>query len=408
MAPRLRSAVVRIHGLPELVLHVIMLALPVDARARAACVCRSWRALLADPSLWQVLDLTRAGGVARHRLTENLVRGAVARGAGQLRVLDLRADQYTTRVLTPLMFEVLRSDGAELQEVSSDGMLTVQDLEAVFAAAPRLQVLSTDVKGDCAALLPFLRNDPPYGPLRIKRLELLCGSAVPADILLTVAAAIAAHDSLKNLRVRASSYIPGMNALMDAAGERRLRVLSLYDCLDAGSVPALARVLQRGSLITLFVSCSYGFPHAEESMPARCAALRNSLKLKYLRLRLNPLHGLSRRIFTELLDAAAAMPALFVLNLNWSILQDTVGAGHALGALLRANLPSLRCLYVSSCHLGDEGMAAVLSGLEANAHLHKLKCRFGNNMSMAFERDRLAPALAVLKARVERYAQRRR
>jgi hypothetical protein len=55
MAPRLRSAVVRIHGLPELVLHVIMLALPVDARARAACVCRSWRALLADPSLWQVL-----------------------------------------------------------------------------------------------------------------------------------------------------------------------------------------------------------------------------------------------------------------------------------------------------------------------------------------------------------------
>jgi hypothetical protein len=85
MAPRLRSAVVRFDTLPEPVLRVIMLALPVDERARAACVCRSWRAFLADPSLWQVLDLTPAGGLAAARVTENLVRGAVARAGGQLR-----------------------------------------------------------------------------------------------------------------------------------------------------------------------------------------------------------------------------------------------------------------------------------------------------------------------------------
>jgi hypothetical protein len=64
-------------------LRVIMMALPVDARARASCVCRSWRAFLADTSLWQVLDLTPAGGVAAARVTENLVRGAVARAGGQ-------------------------------------------------------------------------------------------------------------------------------------------------------------------------------------------------------------------------------------------------------------------------------------------------------------------------------------
>ena len=67
-------------ALPEPVLRVIMLALPVDARGRAACVCRSWRAFLAEPSLWQVLDLTAAGGVVEERVTENLVRGAVAAG----------------------------------------------------------------------------------------------------------------------------------------------------------------------------------------------------------------------------------------------------------------------------------------------------------------------------------------
>ncbi len=69
--------------LPEEALRVFFLALPVDARARAACVCRSWRTLLLDSSLWQVLDLTRAGGVAAARVTENLVRGAVARAGGQ-------------------------------------------------------------------------------------------------------------------------------------------------------------------------------------------------------------------------------------------------------------------------------------------------------------------------------------
>ena len=70
-------------ALPVLLLRVIMLALPVDPRARAACVCRGWRAFLADPSLWRVLDLTPAGGVVAERVTENLVRGAVARAGGQ-------------------------------------------------------------------------------------------------------------------------------------------------------------------------------------------------------------------------------------------------------------------------------------------------------------------------------------
>ena len=83
MAPRLRSAIVRFDALPEPVLRVIMLALPVDARARAACVCRAWRAFLADVSLWRVLDLSCDCGVDDERVTENLVRGAVRRAAGQ-------------------------------------------------------------------------------------------------------------------------------------------------------------------------------------------------------------------------------------------------------------------------------------------------------------------------------------
>jgi hypothetical protein len=77
---------------------------------------------------------------------------------------------------------------------------------------------------------------------------------------------------------------------------------------------------------------------------------------------------------------------------------DTAAFGHALGALLAANLPSLHTLRATACNLGDEGVAALLDGLAANTHLRELDCRF-NDLSDAFERDRLTPALAALAAR---------
>ena len=40
------------------ILSRIVSALPVDSRARAACVCRGWRDVLADPTLWTVVDLS--------------------------------------------------------------------------------------------------------------------------------------------------------------------------------------------------------------------------------------------------------------------------------------------------------------------------------------------------------------
>ena len=170
MAPQLRSAVVCFDALPEPVLRILFLALPVDARARAACVCRSWRAFLADYSLWQVLDLTPAGGVVAERVTENLVRGAVARAARHLRVFSLDDDAACPVDVGTLLVAVFESDGAELQEVNTNAWLEVAQLRRMLAAAPRLQVLNAKVKGKCAALPPLLRNDPPYGPLRVSRL----------------------------------------------------------------------------------------------------------------------------------------------------------------------------------------------------------------------------------------------
>jgi hypothetical protein len=120
--------------------------------------------------------------------------------------------------------------------------------------------------------------------------------------------------------------------------------------------------------------------------------------LTHLELVLSPPDGANRRIVTELLDAAAALPALSESDLSLSHVQDTVAAGQALGALLRANLPSLRTLIVDNCHLGDEGLAPLLDGLAANTHLRELEC-LENETSEEFERNRLAPALDALRAR---------
>jgi hypothetical protein len=86
------------------------------------------------------------------------------------------------------------------------------------------------------------------------------------------------------------------------------------------------------------------------------------------------------------------------LTLWACVVQDTVAFGRALGALLRADLPSLRTLSVGGCQLGDEGLGLLLDGLEANTHLLVLDCQ-NNDESEAFELDRLKPARLMLWAR---------
>jgi hypothetical protein len=45
--------------LPAEALEAVLMRLPADSRARAACVSRAWRAAIACPKMWHTLDLTR-------------------------------------------------------------------------------------------------------------------------------------------------------------------------------------------------------------------------------------------------------------------------------------------------------------------------------------------------------------
>ena len=65
---------------------------------------------------------------------------APAGAAGQLRVFSLPCELELDAA--QLLVDVIVSDGAELQQVNTCAWLTVGQLRAVFAAAPRLQVLA--------------------------------------------------------------------------------------------------------------------------------------------------------------------------------------------------------------------------------------------------------------------------
>ncbi len=70
-----------------LVLHIFSL-LPVDTRLRCAEVCRGWRSVLLERSLWTRLDLSEAPGVRGAALAA-LLRCAAARAGGSLHTLFL-------------------------------------------------------------------------------------------------------------------------------------------------------------------------------------------------------------------------------------------------------------------------------------------------------------------------------
>ena len=397
MAPRLRSGSALHNVLPEEALRVVMLSLPVDARARAACVCRAWRAFLADVSLWQVLDLTPAGGVVAERVTENLVRGAVARAAGRLRSFSFVGQPvwHVDRFFVRLM----HSDGAELQEVNAAMWMNRRLLEEVLAAAPRLQVLGTGVSGPCAELLAMARNSPPYGPVRLSRLRLWDTVAAEAADVLALAASLASHEKLKRMDVSDLPFARGLTALLGVAAEQRVSHLTLIRCtLDAECTSALARLLRRGTLTTFKMSHCRGFLRDADCIPILCASLRTCRTLTHLQLLFSLPVGAEEHTVTELIDAVGSLPALSELEMDFGEVHDTLACGRALGALLAANLPNLRSLDVEDCLLGDDGTAPLLDGLAANTHLRELKCD-EDDLSEEFKRARLNPALVALAAR---------
>jgi hypothetical protein len=387
-------------ALPHALLLALFALLPVDQRLRCAEVCRGWHALLSDASLWLRLDLSPAGGVARS--SDALLRAAAARAAGSLQALDLtdcsRISPHAVRLVAAQNSGALAElcVGASLPSHFS-GSLRPAELEQLLRAAPQLRVLEAAAICDGAEeARRLLRNEAPFGPLRVRILRV--DGFADADAVRFLIQELPSHTWLTGVKlVGAPLHVPAaLDTVVDAALQLRLTYLELYECgLTPASAPALARVLGGSALRTLAVE---GNPTALLDEPAALLlgnALRANTTLtaatfKYIYLFDEPASA------TALLGSLTAHPSLRKLDVSGGAdglaAPVRAAAGAALGTLVAANAPALHELHMCHSRLSDAGLGALVDALPHNTHLRILDCRW-NYASEAFKRDRLRPAV---------------
>jgi hypothetical protein len=387
----------------SVVLHIFSL-LPVDCRLRCSEVCRGWRAVLLERSLWTRLDVTAASGgvVVREdanfgALNDGLLRCAAARAGGGLESLHVNRRLVTHAAL----LEVAAANAGALRELHAHSdepyrEVAVYEAEPLCGAAPLLRTFSTDLYGDITrmqAVRRALRNEAPFGPLRVRRLNIDLDGVNEAGIV-AFAADVAAHASLCGLKLLLArlSTPAALNAVVDAALLRCMRSVTFAVCfLSPASVPALARLLGGGALAKLLVTGA----NLVNAPAARvlAAALRANSTLMSLTLDNTGVWS-DLDAAAELLGALTGHASLRVLHLGGNRVDAAhqAAAGALLGALVAANAPALTELDVSFCDLDDDGLRALFEALPRNTHLRTLVCT-RNDISDAFAADVLLPAV---------------
>jgi hypothetical protein len=277
----------------------------------------------------------------------------------------------------------------------------------VLRAAPQLQELRTNVTAPVREAVRVLRNEAPFGPLRVHNLNVAKEHAVAeeeedheeegADDLLALVAAMRQHASLEGVCLHGVPLATPavLDAFIDAMLDRRLSELAMNRCsLSPACAPPLTRLLGSAALKDLWIVHD-GSPLLDAPAAAMLAdALRANTTLRIFKLDMvNIWRDVAAGV--AVVRALMAHPSLQVLSLFQNqpqTIDAATAAGAALGALVAANAPALQELHVSCCALGDAGLAPLLDALASNTHLRTLHCE-NNAMSPAFARDAFLPAI---------------
>ena len=381
--------------LPHAVALHVLSFVPADARARAALVCRAWRDLTGERSLWTTLGLSAKSGVLQP-VSDARFRGAAARASGQLSVLHADGCEELTQAA---MLEVLMANAGSLRELSwCASFLRFDAVEALVRAAPQLRTLEVEAFGSVAMAMRMLRNEPPFGALHLRTVFIthdVEDAVNTLEELHAIVAAIPGHATVKHLVLH--DFPLDVAALLDTVLTPvlacRLERLFFVGCrLSPASVPALAHAIRGGKLPKEFGILGSGRQLLDE--PA-AAQLANAIAAdpSFVGLVLDSV-GFWRvaAAAAALLRALTGHPSLGYLELSGSHPPDQAAAGAALAALVAANTPALRRLLVYNCDLGDVGLSPLLDALEHNTHLQEFDC-CNTGMSEAFARGRFLPAI---------------
>lgn len=198
------SACDALSPLPLEVVVAVAAQLPVDQRLLLALVSRAFRALAAEPGVWRVVDLSPASGV--RLVSAALLRAAAAKAAGSIVTLDLTNAVDETE--GPLSFEAVEEArrptsvtprhaahqrraaclwllahsppqvvAANARSLRRLVLLTNECLHypsgrltRLLTSAPGLTSVEADVGCTAAASPAVLRNEAPFGSVRLRKL----------------------------------------------------------------------------------------------------------------------------------------------------------------------------------------------------------------------------------------------
>jgi hypothetical protein len=274
----------------------------------------------------------------------------------------------------------------------------------LLRAAPALRELHTEVLRHVplATMCSMLRNEPPYGPLRIHALVMIFGTAGTQTEVLEFCAAARTHASLRKLELVDAPLGTAAAAAAVADTMRTLQVtsLDLTAChLRADSMQSLASMV--GTSLTLkSLSIQWGNAESTDAMllDERAAALlsaglRDNRSLTEVMFENLDPGGGDGTALAVVLDALVGHPCLRTLTACCGVPDEGRGiVGAALAALVAADTPALQELDIEGCGFGDDGLAALFDALPLNTHLCTLRCG-GIYLSEAFAAARVLPAV---------------
>ena len=146
-------------SLPTAALCAVLLQLPLDDRLRCAEVCRSWRAMLDERSLWMRLDVASAS-----RPCDALLRAAARQALRNVRSLDvsgaLRPGGHVS--VEALCAVAAQNPGLRIvRALGGGGELDMGQLQRLVHAVPRLAELHADVAVSAEEALGLVRSATP-------------------------------------------------------------------------------------------------------------------------------------------------------------------------------------------------------------------------------------------------------
>ena len=371
------------HKLAE-ALSVILPLLPLDVRARAACVCRAWRAAAANPELWEELSFERCAA----RVSDETLASLCVRAGAALRTLRLDVKACET-VTARGMLAALRGGGctgvqrlwAPVKPPCSSWRFSYRNKQELAATAAIRLAAACPMLQHAACSVRCYRSD-------VARVS----SALPGPLTLFIESSDSAHDAISWMDMveclRVNNALKSLDLKWSRIGDTG--TTQLAECLrtnialtslnlksndigDAGAMQ-LADCLRVNSVLTSLNLGSNNISAEGAMQLAECLRVNTTLaNLDLSRSRIG--EGIGEGGVAQLAECLRVNTALTSLDLK----SCNISAGDAmqLADRLRVNTV-LTSLGLGLNEIGDEGATQLGKCLRVNNTLTSLDLGFNH------------------------------